>query len=100
VNKKQRDILHRMHCLLTAVPLPLAGGSTQSASTKGYVSFGQDMIEMRPHLDEVWGYFNFQEYEKADILLSAIEAWIEMRKEQSWEFQVSLFKKGIEWFKQ
>jgi len=99
VNKTEREILYRMHCLFTAIPLPIAGGGTQSASMTGFVAFGQDMAEMRPKLDEVWGYFNFKEYEEAKVLLSAIEAWIEMRKGQNWELQASLFRKEIEHFK-
>ena len=99
MNKTEREILRRMHCLLTAVPLPITGGGTQSASMMGFVSFGQDMAEMRPHLDNVWGLFNFKEYEEAKALLSAIEAWIEMRKGQNWQLQSSLFRKEISDFK-
>ena len=94
MNKKQSRILYRMHCLLTAVPLPLTGGGTQSASMTGFVSFGQDMAEMRPHLDQAWGYFNFGDFRETEVLLSAIEAWIDMRKEQNWQLQ-SIFRKEI-----
>ena len=68
MNKTEREILYRMHCLLTAVPLPITGGGTQSASMTGFVSFGQDMAEVRPHLDNVWGLFNFKEYDKVKKL--------------------------------
>jgi hypothetical protein len=99
VNKTEREILYRMHCLLTAIPLPIAGGGTQSASMAGFVSFGQDMAEMRPKIDAAWGLFNFKEYDECKVLLSAIEAWVAMRSEQQWELQASLFRKEIEHFK-
>lgn len=99
MKKIEREILYRMHCLLTVIPLPAMRGGTQSASVTGFVSFGQDMEEMRPKLDDAWALFNFCEYEECKILLSAIEAWIEMRKEQNWELQSSLFRKEIAHFK-
>lgn len=99
MKKIEREILHRMHCLLTAAPLPITGGGTQSASTMGFVSFGQDMAEMRPHLDNAWACFNYGDYEEAKILLSAIESWIEMRRGQNWALPSSLFRKEIVHFK-
>lgn len=99
MKKTEREILHRIRCLNDAIPLPIMGGSTKSAAMTGYVSFAQDMAEMRPHIEQVWSHLHFQEYEEAKVLLSAIEAWIEMRKGQNWELSPSLFKKGIAHFK-
>jgi hypothetical protein len=99
MKKIEREILHRIRCLNDAIPLPVMGGSTKSAAMTGFASFAQDMAEMRPHIEQVWSHLYFQEYEECNVLLSAIEAWIEMRKGQNWELPSSLFPKGIEHFR-
>jgi hypothetical protein len=89
MNKTERGILRRMHCLLTAVPLPAGlrpGGSSQSASIEGCIGYSHDMVQMQPALDDAWEHFNYKEYEECQRKLAAIEAWVEMRRsEQYWQ---------------
>ena len=99
MNKIERQILYRMHCLLTAVPLPAGirpDYSTQSVSIEGCIGYSHDMAQMQPALDDTWALFNYKEYEECQQKLDAIEAWVQMRKDQRW--QVVFNNKSIRQF--
>jgi hypothetical protein len=94
MTRKERERFSRLFGLIEAVPFPHDGSGTKSASAQGMVDYQADMRDFRAGyhaafyavmLDgqesaEMWG-----DYDHPDLLLDALEAWVEARKAEQWE---------------
>lgn len=89
---KQKDFqrLMRLSRILNAIPLPQAGGGTQSATMSGFVSFSRDWRALGRTFgqaliaiarDDDWQGFTDAD---ADTLLIAMEQWVEARSKEQW----------------
>lgn len=93
MNKVDRIRLVRFHALLIAVPFAsIHGGSTGPVS--GLRGFDQDMRAIRTGLSNVLQGMllekhpdmeNGLDYDDPDILLTALEKWVEQRKSDGWQ---------------
>ena len=84
----------RLYQIIDAVPFPASG--TKSSTAQGMMLYWQDMISFVPALkavlygmacegyDQKYEWQKGDDYDDPDILLDAIEDWIEMRKREGW----------------
>lgn len=94
-----KTALQRLEGLVTAVPKPIAGGGTQSASSSGFIGYALDMQilqevvrvvlvastcrEPHPQLGD-----DGHQREVRDRAIKALfwcERWIELRNREGWE---------------
>lgn len=102
MNNTERDILLRIHTIITKIPAAADGGGSQSATMAGFVGFSEDMRTVLPYVQkaimglvtisnlkrypEIRGEFEEGfDYHDPALVLAAIERWIARRIEQKWQ---------------
>jgi hypothetical protein len=85
MNKRENTIVLRLYSILHDVPGCHLGVSTQSASLDGLCAFAKDMTAIKKPMEDVLYHVRVAEYERAEMLLSALEHWIEKRKKADWQ---------------
>lgn len=86
MNKRENDILVRTYSVLHAVPgAHIGGGSTQSASIVGIMTFAKNMNAIKQPLEAVLYHVRIGEFDQASTLLTSLENWVKARKQSNWQ---------------
>ena len=94
MTSKERERLSRLFVLIDAVPFPHDGSGTKSASAQGMVDFQADMRDFRAAYHEAFyavmldgqpETYVWEDFDHPDLLIAALEAWVEARKHKNWE---------------
>src|SRR5882672_8293151 len=94
MNREDRKRIDRLYDLIAAVPFPASG--SKSTTIAGLSSYAEDMRQFTPAIQNVlFGMMNLdcknkeliedEDYNNPDEMLTAIEKWIDLRKNQQWQ---------------
>jgi hypothetical protein len=101
LNNNDRKRIERVYQLAVAIPFPQFGSGMATASIGGAMTYASDMNEFMPALQSLClallsegreGLSEGDDYQPPDQLLTALEAWIELRRKADWERPVPYFQ--------
>lgn len=91
MNQKDKERLNRLYRIINAVPFSASGSKSQSVA--GLAGYEQDMRAFLPAIKETikgiaadgYEWEEGYDYQDPDLMLDALEAWIEKRKLEQWQ---------------
>lgn len=94
MNNKDRNRIIDLYDLADKVPFPHDGTGSATASIKGYADYAADMREFTPAFkaalygiicNDREGLIKGEDYEDPDVIITALKAWVEERRQNQWD---------------
>lgn len=86
MNRTEDTLMIRLYSVFNDIPLPVNGASLKTDDVSGFLSFGKDMAELKPVIENAMYHIRVGEFDAARRELILAERYVQIRRQQDWGY--------------